>query len=108
MPDPPPFNLTPRHRSEKPRIVFESSSEVITKKSSVFFAKVNIEVSKGHQRSNLPKNPDFFGNASFSSKLFQEPRTFPETNIGAEIARFIRSKKNLFRPLCCAYQDLAC
>ena len=35
-----------------------------------FFANVNIEVSKGHQMSNLAKNQDFFGNATLAQKLF--------------------------------------
>ena len=34
-----------------------------------FFAKVNIEVTKGQQRSNLAKNQDFFEYASLSQEL---------------------------------------
>ena len=35
-----------------------------------FSAKVNIEVTKGHQRPNLAKNQDFQENAPLSQKLF--------------------------------------
>ena len=51
----PPSNSAPRRRSEKPKNGFESSSEINTKVLQHFFTKVNIEVTRGHQMSNLAK-----------------------------------------------------
>ena len=49
---PPPSNSAPGRRSEKRKKAFESSSKIISKLFQSIFAQVNIEVTRGHQRSN--------------------------------------------------------
>ena len=48
----PPSYSAPRRRSEKRGKAFESSSKIIPKLFQSLFAQVNIEVTRGHQRSN--------------------------------------------------------
>ena len=50
--DAPPSNSAPRRRSEKREKAFESSSKIIPKLFQSILAQVNIEVTRGHQRSN--------------------------------------------------------
>ena len=57
----PPANSAPRHRSEKQKmrskVKFRQKS--LRNYFSQFFVKVNIDITKGHQSSNLAKNHFF-------------------------------------------------
>ena len=58
-----PSNSALRHRSEKRKMRLKASQKALRKNFSIYLAKVNTDVSKGHQRPNLAKQ--------------QIPTTFP-------------------------------
>ena len=61
-------NLALRHRSEKRRKAFDSSFKVLSKLFASYFFLVKIEVTRGHQRSNLPKITYFARQSLISQK----------------------------------------